>query len=211
MEPRASLREMRLIDPKNQWPIYPSFQPEGWGYYEDFCGDVLGLGHFPTIDDWRRLFSQRSGLEWLRLDRQDPLSQSQRRRFRKRHGLSPLGFYLRSIVRDHRLMVRENDWHDFFNNLVWLAFPLSKRALHTRAYGLFVERQGGGNRSRVEDGITRFDEGGLVLSSRPVVFGHGLLESTFYQMDQDTSPAEIHLPGVSPLDLDAALAQRLNS
>lgn len=68
------------------------------------------------------------------------------------------------------LQVRENDWHDFFNVLVWLAFPLAKAALNARHYRLQQARAGQGNRGAAQDALTLFDESGvIVVASDPAL------------------------------------------
>jgi hypothetical protein len=56
---------------------------------------------------------------------------------------------------------RARNWHDFFNALVWLAYPRTKatiNALHARQIPLE-----GGKRGRVRDLLTIFDEGGAIV------------------------------------------------
>jgi hypothetical protein len=93
--------------------------------------------------------------------------------------------------------------HDFFNGLVWLAFPQAKAALN-RLQAAEIARAGvGARRGPVRDAITVFDENGALLQAPPalwealrarawrrlfvdlrplwgearlVVFGHALLE-----------------------------------
>lgn len=58
---------------------------------------------------------------------------------------------------------RPDNWHDFFNALVWLAFPHTKNAIsaaHVRAM-----QQPGEQRGRVRDTLTHFDECGIVVLS----------------------------------------------
>lgn len=61
---------------------------------------------------------------------------------------------------------RPDSWHDFFNALVWLNFPQTKKAIsaaHVRAM-----QAPGAARGAVRDALTHFDECGIaVLSSRP--------------------------------------------
>lgn len=61
---------------------------------------------------------------------------------------------------------RHDNWHDFFNALVWLNFPQTKKAIsaaHVRAMQAPGELRGG-----VRDALTHFDECGIgVLSTRP--------------------------------------------
>jgi hypothetical protein len=62
------------------------------------------------------------------------------------------------------LQVREGDWHDLFNVLVWLAFPLAKAALNARHYSA-LKSQTTPNRGPVQDALTLFDEGGVIVAS----------------------------------------------
>ena len=65
---------------------------------------------------------------------------------------------------------RPDNWHDFFNALVWLSFPQSKRAI-TAAHVAAMQHAGEPRNLR-RDALTHFDECGIVvLSSDP-----GLLE-----------------------------------
>ena len=63
---------------------------------------------------------------------------------------------------------RVDNWHDFFNALVWLSFPLTKNAVsaaHVRAM-----QQPGEQRTRQRDTLTHFDECGIVvLSAQPAL------------------------------------------
>ncbi len=60
---------------------------------------------------------------------------------------------------------RPENWHDFFNALVWLAFPQAKRAI-TAAH-VAAMQPAGGERGAVRDALTHFDECGIaVLSTR---------------------------------------------
>jgi hypothetical protein len=61
---------------------------------------------------------------------------------------------------------RENNWHDLFNALVWLAFPSAKRAINVRHYAALTSvRQGTGRSERgaIRDMNTLFDESGVVV------------------------------------------------
>ncbi len=65
------------------------------------------------------------------------------------------------------LQVRESNWHDLFNVLVWLTFPRAKAALNARHHAAFEERASTGapNRGPTEDALTLFDEGGVVVAA----------------------------------------------
>ncbi len=61
---------------------------------------------------------------------------------------------------------RPDNWHDFFNGLVWLSFPQSKIAV-SAAHMCAMQTPGEARGSR-RDALTHFDECGIVvLSSRP--------------------------------------------
>jgi hypothetical protein len=65
------------------------------------------------------------------------------------------------------LQVRTSNWHDYFNVLVWLAFPRSKAALNARHFAALQEQHAAGapNRGPAQDALTLFDEGGVVVAS----------------------------------------------
>lgn len=61
---------------------------------------------------------------------------------------------------------RPDNWHDFFNVLIWLSFPLSKRAITARHVAAMTPA--GAARGTVRDALTHFDECGIVvLSAQP--------------------------------------------
>lgn len=61
---------------------------------------------------------------------------------------------------------RPGHWHDYFNALVWLAFPATKQAI-TAAH-VAAMQPAGARRGARRDGLTHFDECGIaVLSSSP--------------------------------------------
>ncbi|MGE5472358.1 MAG: DUF3025 domain-containing protein [Bacteroidota bacterium] len=61
---------------------------------------------------------------------------------------------------------RPDNWHDFFNALVWFAFPRTKIAVSARHVRAMTPA--GEARGAVRDALTHFDECGIVvLSSRP--------------------------------------------
>jgi len=75
--------------------------------------------------------------------------------------------YERRIAEEGSVEHREASWHDFFNALVWLTFPLAKAALNRR-HMLELANEGHGGRGPVRDALTQFDEDGIVvLSEQP--------------------------------------------
>ena len=117
---------------------------------------------------------------------------------------------------------RPDNWHDFFNALVWLSFPRAKLALsagHARATAV-----AGGPRGAHRDALTHFDECGIVVvasqpellellrqfrwkalfaerrdevrrSMRFFVFGHATYESLLNPFHGLTAKAILHLVG----------------
>lgn len=71
--------------------------------------------------------------------------------------------YLRGEVQ-----TRENSWHDFFNAMVWYTFPNTKILLNKMHYFYHKKRYPDSRRTTIEDGLTLFDENGVVvLSTQP--------------------------------------------
>ena len=84
----------------------------------------------------------------------------------ERSGRFEDGFEPRTFLRGE-VMVRESNWHDLFNALVWMTFPATKAAINQRHYES-LKVQTGRQRSAVGDALTMFDEDGMVvLSDKP--------------------------------------------
>jgi len=114
---------------------------------------------------------------------------------RKRRGPDPIDpamSYDGLITRRREVPTREGDLHDHCNFLVWLAFPRTKRSIHERQFRAKQEwipegaRTLPGARTREQDALTLFDEGGALLvrlaeeaeeaEPRLIAFGHALIE-----------------------------------
>ena len=79
--------------------------------------------------------------------------------------------YESRIYLNGEMQYREGEWHDFFNLLVWLAYPRTKAALN-EAHHLESQRVAEAstpgeapNRSRVRDALTVFDESGAIAAA----------------------------------------------
>lgn len=130
---------------------------------------------------------------------------------------------------------RPDNWHDFFNALVWLSFPQTKQAIS--AAHVHAMQAPGALRGRIRDALTHFDECGvLVLSSRPellelircfrwkelfvehreavcqamrfVIFGHATYEQLLAPFRGLTAKAVLHQVDPAWLDLDAKALSR---
>lgn len=63
------------------------------------------------------------------------------------------------------LQTRARNWHDLFNALVWANFPQTKAALNALHYRYAQTQAAGANRTRAQDVLTLFDEGGIIVAS----------------------------------------------
>jgi hypothetical protein len=64
------------------------------------------------------------------------------------------------------VQMRENNWHDLLNALVWLTFPKSKAAINARHYHALtnaIENQTSSQRGAVRDTNTLLDESGVIV------------------------------------------------
>lgn len=143
------------------------------------------------------------------------------------------------IALKHEVPCLDQSYHDLFNALVWAAFPRAKRALHARQFKALQSWVAPGDsrlpnrRTREQDALTVFDEGGSVLLSPSVVparheptplaagscfilFGHALMEHVAYGKHNVRSAAvvlEQPAPEPNPFVLfdriDRELATRL--
>ena len=69
------------------------------------------------------------------------------------------------IFLKHELQTRTENWHDFFNAMVWLTFRNTKSVLNELHYHAAIKRKAGTNRSELENAITLFDECGIIIIS----------------------------------------------
>jgi len=122
---------------------------------------------WPTLADLEREWLVRHEVTAasnvaLRLIRQK--EKSRRARPRNRGDLYDVSVY------NGQLPTRANNWHDFFNVLVFAAFAHSKRALHVRHCRILEERVPAqiqtlpGTRTREQDHLAMLDEGGVLLA-----------------------------------------------
>ena len=73
--------------------------------------------------------------------------------------------YEARIFRLGEVITREQNWHDLFNALAWLAFPATKRELNAiHGEQLSLDPTGEGRRGTTRDVLTLFDESGLLVA-----------------------------------------------
>ena len=72
--------------------------------------------------------------------------------------------YYENRVFEHGIVATRDNWHDFFNALIWRLFPATKSALNA-AHLNEIARQSDGGRSALRDALTHFDECGAIIAS----------------------------------------------
>ncbi|MEO8011204.1 MAG: DUF3025 domain-containing protein [Dokdonella sp.] len=72
------------------------------------------------------------------------------------------GLHYEQRIAAGRIATRSSNWHDLLNGLVWLRYPLTKRALNRRQSAA-IEEFGPRTRTRAQCAMTHFDEGGAVV------------------------------------------------
>lgn len=105
----------------------------------------------------------------------------------KSRGMSSLSGYIELIANQNKIPVRGENAHDFFNALSFMMFPKSKLVLNQRhlmesPFGI----KKGQNRTRTQDLLTIFDEGGVLRligssgATKDFIFGHAVYEHIIY-------------------------------
>jgi len=133
-------------------PVFEPLRVHGGGVFDTA---------WPDVDDFQSL-----------LDRRDPrvrVASGEALRI-VRQGRKPATFqekYEARLYLKGELQVRRDHWHDYFNVLVWLAFPRAKAALNARHYSALEAQRAAGapNRGPAQDALTLFDEGGVIVAS----------------------------------------------
>lgn len=76
--------------------------------------------------------------------------------------------YESRIYLEGEIQTRTENWHDFFQVLIWCLFPRIKIQLNTLHYQASAKRyssSGQQNRSAIENALTLFDECGVIIAS----------------------------------------------
>jgi len=73
--------------------------------------------------------------------------------------------YEERIFTTGEVVTRPDNWHDFFNALVWMRFSQTKAALNALHVRIMRRRNAGNGRGPVRDAATQFDESGIVVAS----------------------------------------------
>lgn len=183
----------------------PLFAP-----FHALTGQLRGRPNWPTTAAYTELVARECRERGLDLPPLEFAAQIKKPRRAKREAVVLEELYDGSIALRGQVPCLTESYHDLFNALIFAAFPLSKRALHARQFRALRERVQPGMRrlpearTREQDALTVFDEGGSVVLVSPEfharwgsdkpwtlldaksdharlwVFGHALLEHVFY-------------------------------
>ena len=80
-----------------------------------------------------------------------------------------------------RSVPTRDNLHDFFNGLVWCAFPNSKRRLNALQAAEIARAGVGATRGPLRDALTLFDENGALLDAPPVLW-QALVERDWHRL-----------------------------
>ncbi len=133
----------------DQWDTTVFSQSPIISQLENQTRHFVSFRQWPELTDYQSLFKQSAmniqpvaqGSEFLRFEDQ----------------------YEPRVFLKQELQTRTQNWHDFFNAMVWLKFPHSKQALNRLHYQSASQREAGSNRSTLENRLTQFDECGAVI------------------------------------------------
>ncbi|MEJ8846812.1 DUF3025 domain-containing protein [Variovorax rhizosphaerae] len=155
------------------------------------------------------------------------------------HDQLPAGEAYEAFIHRTGAVPTRDNLHDFFNGLVWLKFPQSKRRLNQLQAAEIARTGIGATRGPLRDALTLFDENGAVLDAPPalwqalvardwhrlfiteralwqqarlLVFGHALMEKLVFPRKQATAHI-LRAPGPDPSipNADAAIATALDA
>lgn len=149
-----------------QSPLLRHFRALGWG--------PLLEERWPTLEEYSAFVESerqaRAGeLASVRFAPPAPRP----RRARRPDAVELNQLYDARIALQREVPCLTSSYHDLLNVLAWAAFPRAKRALHARQYrALAAWLPAGGSRlpnrrTREQDALTLFDEGGSVLVATP--------------------------------------------
>jgi len=121
-----------------------------------------GFQQWPGLNDYRRLLSDHPPIRTLNGQALSVVEQAGKPESFSEH-------YAPRIYYSGEIQTRTNNWHDFFQFLTWFAFPRTKAVINSIHIPLARERmeQGVdiGRRNPVENMLSLFDEGGVVILS----------------------------------------------
>lgn len=81
--------------------------------------------------------------------------------------------YERRLYGEGVAETRNDNWHDYFGALAWLAFPAAKAAINRRHFAALSDAAGP-ERGPARDALTQFDECGLVVLCADMALWQGI-------------------------------------
>jgi Protein of unknown function (DUF3025) len=217
--------------PKSGQPWVPDFLERSWllAPFRELARPLLDAVDWPTLEDYTALAERERSARAPELPsvRFSP-PKARRRRARPKSAIEPGDLYDGRVVLQGEVPCVSASYHDLCNVIVWAAFPRAKRALHARQFRALQGSLPPGasrlpnRRTREQDALTLFDEGGSVLlhtehvEARPLLFGHGLMEHVAFHQATVRSAAFV-LEAADPLSngrelfdvVDRELSRRL--
>jgi hypothetical protein len=196
---------------------------------------VSGAG-WPSLEAYTELCERHRQSRAPDLEAVSFALQATRPRRARRERIDLAQLYEGSIALERRVPCVRESYHDLFNALAWAAFPRTKRVVHARQFRALCAWLPAGaarlpnRRTREQDALALFDEGGAVLvlsescarigrssnseelaaqleagAARVVLFGHALMEHVCFESSPVRSAAlVVHAPA-SPLPEELAL------
>lgn len=139
-----------------------------------------GFQQWPGLDDYRRLLDEQPPIRTLNGKALSIVEQAGKPAHFHEH-------YAPRIYFSGEIQTRSNNWHDFFQFLTWFIFPRTKAVINSIHIPRARERiehtednqaeanqaESRGRRSPIENTLSLFDEGGVViLSSDETLLAH---------------------------------------
>lgn len=111
--------------------------------------------------------------------------------------------YEDGIHAEGRVPTRADNWHDLFNALIWLAYPLTKATLNATQHRALAALRDG-RRGPLADAATLFDESGVVLAAPDRRLADALAarqwHHAFWELRDAWRNARVHVIGHSLLE-----------
>ena len=127
-----------------------------------WVGYFSGFEQWPGLDDYRRLLREHPPIRTLNGKELSIVEQAGRPAHFDEH-------YAPRIYYSGEIQTRASNWHDFFQFLSWLVFPRTKAVINAIHIPLARERieqvDDIGRRTSLENMLSLFDEGGVVILS----------------------------------------------
>lgn len=116
--------------------------------------------HWPSADDLNQLWQHYASSEKHQTHSEKNLS------FIAQEAISDqTHYYEQHIYETGQIPTREENWHDYFNALIWIQFPKTKAAINAQHVKEMAQQNELETRSRKRDALTLFDETGMILIS----------------------------------------------